>query len=222
MILFLSFNPKLIFMKKFLLLLFILFAIVTGNNAQTVNRKKMVKDVTTDLQTWLKKIPGGNESKYGFSNREEFSIAMLGKPYQMFTLGGDFFKEQILPGKNYLESTGEWRIPVMVNGENRIMMTVVKKKNKWKIVELGARVLAGELQEFDRNLQLRSQDAPRILRVFQVQSDFLFLDDPSLSPGKITVYPMHSALLNISKLREGSLTKIGLDEMLPYIKESIR
>jgi len=135
---------------------------------------------------------------------------------------GDFFKEQILPGKNYLESTGEWRIPVMVNGENRIMMTVVKKKNKWKIVELGARVLAGELQEFDRNLQLRSQDAPRILRVFQVQSDFLFLDDPSLSPGKITVYPMHSALLNISKLREGSLTKIGLDEMLPYIKESIR
>jgi hypothetical protein len=110
----------------------------------------------------------------------------------------------------------------MVNGENRIMMTVVKKKNKWKIVELGARVLAGELQEFDRNLQLRSQDAPRILRVFQVQSDFLFLDDPSLSPGKITVYPMHSALLNISKLREGSLTKIGLDEMLPYIKESIR
>jgi hypothetical protein len=209
-------------MKKVLLLLFILLALVTGNNGQSVNRKKMIKDVTSDLQTWLKKIPGGNEARYGFTNRDEFSIAKLGKPYQIFTLAGEFFSGDLMPGKSYLESTGEWRIPVMVNQENRVMITVTKKKNKWKVVELGAVGIASELQEFDRNPALGNTDGLSILRVYQLQSDFLFSDDPSLDPGKIQVYPMHSGVMNISKIRESSRTQFGLDELLPYIKGSMR
>jgi hypothetical protein len=215
-------NKNLYRMKKFLLLLFILCMIVMGSIAQTDNRQKMIKEAMNELQLWLKKIPGGNEAGYGFTNRDEFSMATLGKPYQVFALTSDFFKEEIKPGKNYLEATGEWRIPVMVNQENRAVITVLNKKNKWKIVGLGARVLARELQEFERYPELTQNNGLRLLRVYQLQSDFLFADDPSLSSVKINVYPMHSAFMNIAKIREGSKMKLGLNELLPYIKESIK
>ena len=209
-------------MKKTLTLLFILCMIFTGSIAQTINQQQMIKEAMNDLQLWLQKIPGGNESGYGFTNRDEFSLATLGKPFEVFTLTTDFFKEEIQPGKNYLETTGEWRIPVMVNQENRAVITIFKKENKWEIVELGARVLARELQEFERVPELAKNDGLRILRVYQLQSDFLFAEDPSLSPGEITVFPMHSAFLNIAKIREGKKNKIVLNELLPYIKERIK
>jgi hypothetical protein len=196
--------------------------IVTGSKGQTTTRETMIKEAMDELQVWLKKIPGGNESGYGFTNRDEFSLATLGKHYEVFTLTNDFFKEEIQPGKNYLETTGEWRIPVMVNQENRAIITIFKKKNKWEIVELGARVLAKELQEFDRYPELAKNDVLRLLRVYQLQSDFLFADDPSLSSGEITVFPMHSAFINIEKIREGTKIKFGLNELLPCIKESIK
>jgi len=209
-------------MKKILLLLFILCTIAMGSTGQTVNRQKMIKEAMNELQVWLKKIPGGNESGYGFTSRDEFSLATLGKPYQVFTLTHEFFNEEIQPGKNYLEATGEWRIPVMVNHENRAVITVYQNGNKWKIVELGARVLARELQEFERYPGLSKNDNLRLLRIYQLQSDFLFADDPSLSPGEINLYPMHSAFMNIAKIKQGTKVKFELNELLPYIKESIR
>jgi hypothetical protein len=209
-------------MKKILTLLFILCMIVKGSTGQTAYREKMIKEAMNELQAWLQKIPGGSESGYGFTNRDEFSLATLGKPYEVFTLTNDFFNEEIQPGKNYLETTGEWRIPVMINQENRAVITIFKKENKWEIVELGARVLARELQEFERYPELTGNDGLRLLRVYQLQSDFLFADDLFLSSGEITVFPMHSALINIAKLREGTKIKFGLNELLPYIKESIK
>ena len=208
-------------MKKLILLLIIPCMIVTGSKAQTPDRQEMMKDAMNQLQAWLKKIPGGNEQKYGFNNRDEFSLATLGKPCQVFSLTGDFFKEEIQPGKNYLETTGEWRIPVMVNQENRAVITLLKKKNKWKIVSLGARVLARELQEFEKYPELSKNNDLRLLRIYQLQSDFLFADDP-LSSMEITVYPMHSAFLNMAKIREGAKPKLGLNELLSFIKESTR
>jgi len=196
--------------------------IVTGSTAQTADRQVMMKEAMNDLQVWLMKIPGGNEPGYGFKNRDEFSLATLGKPYQVFTLSRDFFYEEIQPGKNYLEETGEWRIPVMVDQENRAVITVFKKENQWKIVELGARVLAREFQEFEKYPELSKADNLRLLRVFQLQSDFLFSGDPSSTSGEIIVFPMRSAFMNIAKIKEGTKIKYNLDELLSDIKESIR
>ena len=209
-------------MKKSILLLIIYCAIVAGSNAQTADRQEMMKDAGNQLKVWLNKIPGGSEQKYGFNNREEFPLATLGKPCQVFSLTGDFFKEELRPGKNYLETTGEWRIPVMVNQENRAVLTLVKKKNKWKVVSLGARVLARELQELEKYPGLGQSENLRMLRVYQLQSDFLLEGDPFSSAVEITVYPMHSAVLNMQKIREGATVKLGLNELLTFIKESTR
>ncbi|MCX6246515.1 MAG: hypothetical protein NTW10_02170 [Bacteroidetes bacterium] len=209
-------------MKKFLFLLVIPFMMGTGSKAQTMDRQKMIQQVQSDVQEWLLKIPGGNEQGYGFANRDEFSQAKLGKQYKVYTLTGDFFKEELRPGKSYLVATGEWRIPLVVNQVNRALITVNERENQWKIVSLGARVLAGELQEFDRYPELVKNSDLTLLRVYQLQSDFLLSGDPSSSATEVSVYPMHSAILNMTKLKESAGIKMGLNELLSDIKESIR
>jgi hypothetical protein len=209
-------------MKKLLFLLLIPCMMAAGSSAQTINQNKMIQQAGTDLPAWLKKIPGGNERLYGFENRDEFSTSTLGKPYQVFTLSGDFFREEVQSGKNYLEPTGEWRIPVMVKQENRAVVTVVKKKNKWKIVSMGAMGLARELQEFEKYPELSNNSYLKLLRVYQLNSDFLFSGDPTSSTVELTVYPMHSASINITKIKENPKIKLGIHELLTILKESIR
>jgi len=216
------FDNRYVRMIKSLFLLFIFCLIVTESPAQKINRHRMMKETQNELPSWLNKIPGGNESNYGFSNRDEFSQAILGKPYQVFTLSDEFFKGELRPGQSYLKATGEWRIPIMVNRENRVLVTIFKKNKHWKIVELGARGLSHELQEFEQYPELSGATFLHLLRVYQLQSDFLFAGDPSLSSAEIILYPMHSATMNISRIRELSKTKTGLNEVLPFIKESIR
>src|SRR3989442_72707 len=91
------------------------------------------------LSDYLNKIPNGEESKYGFNNREEFSLAQCGKPYEIFSLTKEFFSDENLADKrNYLVSTGEWRIAVTMKGENRVILTVAKMNGAWEVVCLGS------------------------------------------------------------------------------------
>jgi hypothetical protein len=209
-------------MKKIHLFLFISCMITSAVTAQDAGRQKMLQEAASGLQAWLGNIPGGSESNYGFNSRTEFADATLGEPYEVFTLTGDFFREDIKQEKNYLKATGEWRIPVLVNQENRALITVVEKNDKWTIVSLGARELAHELQGFDSFPVFKNAKNLRLFRVFQLQSDFLFSGDPSSTSPEISFYPLHSASLNIAKVRESREKTFGLNQLLSFIKNSLK
>lgn len=197
-------------MKKIILvLLFLLPASVYLVKAQDVNA-----DPNQDLYLWLQKIPVGNESLYGFSDRAEFALASVGNPIEVFTV--DFTDLQNYKNVNLkLVSTHEWRVPVIVNGSCRALLTVVESP-AGKIVDLGGKVLATEIDQKARVLGERSRYL-KLVRIFQVHSDFLLTMDSGLTADQLELIPMNSALINLPELASLKEGRITLQNLAPII-----
>jgi len=162
-------------MKKLLLILFCLPMIGFGqlNIITTVANE--------ELKSYLQKIPVGQEHMFGFNNRNEFSKSKIGVPYEVFTLTANFFdNEKIEKGQNYIISTGNWRVPIVVGNEYKALLTVSKENNKWKVVKIGAKGLARELDKFEQNHSSISD--LKILRVFQLKGDFILTSQNAIYP----------------------------------------
>jgi hypothetical protein len=144
------------------------------------------------LEAFLNKIPAGHETEYGFRRREEFPRANLGTAIQVFTLHPDSMKNRIDPKRNYMIPLNEWRVPVMINGEFRTLLTVSMVNNTLKTVELGGEVLAKEMMTFQEK-EPNSRTA--LLRLYQLHCDFLILDRNGLGMEHGEFYPLRSAHL---------------------------
>lgn len=201
---------------KLLFLLF--FAFIAGN---AFAQKDLVDEIKTTAQAglegYLEKIPVGQELFFGFKNRDEFKLAEIGMPFQVFTFNKEFFSDTILMDKNYLVTTGEWRVAVSVENDFRVMLTVAKMNGVWKAVGIGAATLAKELGEYEKEHSSTDQSGI-ILRVFQMDCDFL-LTSPDSSYDNIKVYPLESAkiALNIT----GNADSIYTMKQLQYTAKKI-
>ena len=197
-------------LNKFIL--FFLILGITNINAQTNQVSIISEAAKAELLDYLNKIPEGQETMFGFNDRAEFLAAEIGNPYEMITLKKDFLKdEKLVSNKDYLISTNNWRVPIVVANEARALLTVSKIDNQWKVVKIGAKGLANELQIFNRNNIFSGE--LKMFRVFQLQSDFLLTEEN-------IVYPLTSAkkLLEI-KLKEN--ISYSLDDLLSLLKNKI-
>ena len=141
----------------------------------------ITKVADKELKSYLQKIPYGQEHFFGFENRNEFSQSKIGVPVEVLTLSENFFDdEKILKDKNYFISTGNWRVPVIVNNKYKALLTVSTENNKWRIVKIGAKGLATELDRFKQNHP--SNTDIKILRVFQLKGDFILTSNNSIYP----------------------------------------
>ncbi|MEI7500847.1 MAG: T9SS type A sorting domain-containing protein [Bacteroidota bacterium] len=177
-------------MKKtgFIILMFLVFSYAYSQ--ETANQDISLA-VRNSLLQWLEKIPSGDETNYGFQNREEFSQATLGTPIQVFDMGIDPSGQS---GKvKYMEPAGEWRIPVIVDQKNRAVATVIKQNNVWEIVDFGASGLARELNDVKSHLTAEQFRKIKLFRTYQPLSNFLFYDDPASNPDLIVFLPLLSA-----------------------------
>ena len=156
-------------LNKFILFCFILG--ITNINAQTKQASIISSAAKAELLDYLNKIPEVQETMFGFNDRAEFLAAEIGNPYEMITLKKDFLKdEKLVSNKDYLISTNNWRVPIVVANEARALLTVSKIDNQWKVVKIGAKGLANELQMFNRDNTFSGE--LKMFRVFQLQSDF--------------------------------------------------
>ncbi|MCK9220710.1 MAG: hypothetical protein PHF97_12300 [Bacteroidales bacterium] len=200
-------------------LFFLLFFLILQGYPQESTIQNLPAAVSGTLTEWLEKIPAGSEGLYGFQNRSDFSRASLGVPVQVFTLNDDFFTH---PGTQpSLKSTGEWRIPVVIDHENCALVTVVKINSDWKIVDLGAHLLAQELAAMQAHFTPAQFNEIKLFRVYPLQSDFLFYADPLAVPCHIALLPLHSATLNIDRLNETPVKTRTLDEVAGMIRETL-
>ena len=187
--------------------------------AQGDNLKDVLAVANAGYKDCLEKIPNGQEVSWGFNNRDEFTIAKVGKPYQTVTLNKGFFNDTILSENNYLVFNDEWRVPIMVNGEYRTLLRVIRIKGKWEVTGLGANVLAKELGKFE-NEHPSVKQYGMILRVYQMVSDFILLPIDN-SSSIMNIYPLASAKTALSE-KENGKTFYSLSEALLLIKQHIK
>ena len=162
-------------MKKILLILLCLPLIGFGQ------KNIVAKVAAKELNDYLKKIPLGQEKMFGFNNRQEFSEAKIGIPYEVFTLDSRFFdNEKLEQSANYIISTGVFRVPIIVDNVYKSLLTVSKENNQWHVVKIGAKGLANELEKFEKDYS--SIGSFNILRVFQIKSDFILTSQNMIYP----------------------------------------
>ncbi len=204
-------------MKHLIILLCFLFSI-HNSYAQSDDLQNVIAAANSGLQEWLQKIPEGKESLYGFRNRNDFATATIGRPYEIKTLNSLFFSDAKLTEKNYLISTGEWRVPILVNGEYHSLLTIGKMNDRWVAVGLGAAGLAQELGAFEKNYPSFNQKGI-LLRVHQLKCDFiLFALNNSQSFN--TVYPLKSAAMAMYESMKTN-SSFPLSQALSLIKKEI-
>jgi hypothetical protein len=181
--------------------------------AQGDKVKIFLDAASAGFKEYLEKIPNGQEPFYGFNNRNEFALAKIGKPYQIFTLSKDFFADTNLSDKeNYLVATEEWRVSINVNGESRILLTVAKMNGVYQTVGIGASALAKELGEFEKKYSSPNLEG-KLLRVYQLECD-LFITSA------FKVYPLTSAQIALGKTNK-NMSSYSLLQALLVIKNNI-
>lgn len=184
--------------------------------AQT--NKDTIKEVLTvansGLAGYLKKIPQGEESYYGFKSRNEFSLVQFGNPYHVYALKNEFYTVNKVEDKDYFLHTEEWRVPVKVNGEYRVLLTIAKMKGKWTAVSFGSAMLAKELFDFEQKHPVSQNGI--LLTVYKPVCDFILFP----SDGNTTVlkaFPVTSAVAAFG-ISNKNITEFSLENVLKMIK----
>jgi hypothetical protein len=183
-----------------LLLAFTGFAF-TGIDTDVTQVKKTAQE---QLQVTLGKIPAGQEVNFGFTSRDEFKSAAAGEIYRMITLTSEFFEDEKLADKNYIRIQQEWRVPVVVNGENRALLTVFGQDSTLNVVDIGATMLAKEIQMKSAG---QSQKDKFIFRIYPLTMDFIVFVEHGKTLAEGNYYPMNSALMGIPSLDGSMMTQ---------------
>lgn len=189
-----------------------IYAITPGNQEDEI-----IKAAKDNLNRFLSMIPPGYENLYGFESREDFLNAGIETPYEVYSLSTEFLKNDNSDLKDFLYQVNEWRVPVLVGGKMCCLLTVVKENDRYKCVDLGGAELANELngyeQYFNSEVQRRS-----ILRLYQINCDFLVLFQKNVSISTGDYYALNSSKTSLEKylvLREGAYK---FDELSSIIK----
>ncbi|MDQ3109455.1 MAG: hypothetical protein M3R17_06130 [Bacteroidota bacterium] len=186
-------------MKKIFFLF--LAAIIALSFSVIDNHEAQVKKAAQEqLQTALAGIPAGQEINFGFVSREEFKSGIIGEVYRTITLTNDFYKDAILTDKDYIRVQNEWRVPVMINGENRVLLTVFGQDTALNIVDVGGALLAKEMQSKSIG---QTQKEKFIFRIYTLTMDFIVFVDQGKTLAEGVYYPMNSALMGMP-LPDGS------------------
>ncbi len=182
--------------KTIILTTFILFIFLSNSYSQTnlaiIGKSKL--DITelklqikAGLSNLTKDIPDQYIDRYGFKSQEEIEHAEIGEAIPVYSIKN-----------NQLEFNSIWRIPIIVDGEFRALLTVESTKDKeYKIADFGARDLAKELQKKTKDYPLVG-----ILRSYKLQSDFVIVSDSNKDLKFIPVKSEEIRLLQFEKVVE--------------------
>lgn len=187
--------------------------------AETSDLRQVTDAGTAGFQAFLAKIPVGSESDYGFANRDEIARVTLGQPIQTLTVVPDSLANDLIPDKEYLVPTNEWRVPLSVDEQMRALLTVAKVDGVWRVVGLGAAGLAKELQAFEVSHEIDpARQGRALLRIFQAHCDFLIITD---SGAPAAIYPLQSAVMALKTANRTIQNVYTENELLPVVKANL-
>jgi len=188
--------------------------------AETIDEAKLAAQ--EGLNFFLESIPVGFEKYYGFENREEFSWAILGEPYQMYTIHPDNLIYERPAYTNFIIPLEEWRFPVIYQGCMRTLLTVAKMNGEWKAVAIGGSGIASELDRLEKIYSFGGYRTKRaLLRLYQIKADFIAICDDSQKLEDGMFFPLQSARMAIGANID-ELIIFSLPELLLLLKQKYR
>ncbi|MDD5570355.1 MAG: hypothetical protein PHD97_04275 [Bacteroidales bacterium] len=202
---------------KILLSILIAFGIIFISTAQkcAINNaveQQIYKAANEQIQNFLNKIPENNEATYGFTNRNEFSKVTFGKIYHEYALNKN-------TQQNQLSATNNYRIPLIVDNEFRALITVFYDGSKFKLVDLGATVLAKDIENFEKNQNYIITDKFRIfLRIYEPNSDFISTINNPEQINQCRFYPLLSARNILNETAKNTGAFYTIEQIISIIK----
>ena len=191
-------------MRKFtpgLCLAILCFSFTGIDNLETQVKKAADKG----LPAMLALIPAGQETNYGFSSREDFAKASTGEVYRTISFTNEFYSDkELLPGKDYIRVQNEWRVPVVVDGRNRTLLTVFGQDTSLAVVDLGGSGLAAELHSKTTGFESKEKF---ILRIYPLGIDFIAFVDHGKDLSEAAYFPMMAARITIPALDGKAMTQ---------------
>jgi hypothetical protein len=143
----------------------------------------------------------------------------IGKPYRVLVFSNDFYNGEIDENKNYIEIKNEWKVPVMIKGVNRNLLTVGGTSGNYNVASMGDTTLAKELQQ--RNKYPDESDTYYLLRVPQLAADF-FAHETNHSLAEAEFVPLSSAAKAIPALSQGGFkAAYSLSEVEQMVKQTL-
>ncbi|OPZ96856.1 MAG: hypothetical protein BWY70_01645 [Bacteroidetes bacterium ADurb.Bin408] len=176
---------------------------------------QLVRDAAqAELSEWLNQIPSGDEMSYGFYNREEFADAFSGVLYKVYLINA---KEDVNDLKMF--TYNEYRIPVVVKGSYRALLTVSKRDDEWHIIDFGAVKLAREIGEKINGFEPASMYEGVFLRIYGPNCDFIALKNEDDDVEKCSFIPLQSAVDFIQNQQLELKETYDLTSIFSLIKE---
>ena len=160
--------------------------------------------------------------KAGFGDRAEFARVTAGRPYRLYTITPTDLAGTA-PLADRIRPMPRWRVPLLVDGEARALVGVERRGATYEATDLGAAGLARELSALEQTLAAAPESPPRaILRLFQLQSDFLFTPGTPAATQALRLHPLTSARRRLGLATADTPGGVALSRLQPALRQAIQ
>ncbi|MCD4737910.1 MAG: hypothetical protein K8R89_01445 [Anaerolineae bacterium] len=172
----------------------------------------------------LRKVSRLGCEKYGFRDENELESAVLGFPYEVYTLSPQavqsYRADQCMA--DLIVQEQRWEFPVLVNGEARGLLTVAQQEGQWRVVGFGELTLSRkvvDLQAGFANAEVNgvSPYSVKLLNVYPIQGTFALIE----SEKQETLVYLTSYPGLFETLDQAPLERHSPEELLPQIREAL-
>ena len=194
-----------------------------GPASEAGDEAAVLRAARLGLPSFLRDIPPSERRHFGMFKPEDISKAKPGRPFRIYTADPEALKA-LLPSRplgTLLKETGEWFVPILVDREWRLLMTVSKMNGVWEAVGISDASLAAEIGKFQARWPglaaasaVPADTEPKFLRVFQAAADFMYVE----APGGEFLWPFPSGLRALN-LAEGDLLPAGI--AVPLLRSAL-
>lgn len=163
---------------------------------QSEEIQDVVKAARHGLPLFVQAIPHTDLHRFNFHSPQELGRATPGAPFRIFTIHPrDILNyDGQVPATDLVRPTEVWLVPVLVDGQSRLLLTVENTGGGWEAVSIGAAQLAMEWSRLGEDFPGRTGQDKIFVRIYQATSDLALVDAPAAGKAFIPLGAASQAL----------------------------
>ena len=163
----------------------IVFSIFCTTTTYTQNQqisKEIALIAERDFKLFLERIPIGMEANYGFSDRNEFEKASLGKPISILFPSEYFYNHApVDSSKTNFEDSSIYEVPILVNGNISCLLRLISEYNNISAIGIGGSLTAIEIDKITKGIGGGIENEISLINFPELKSQYLIVHDNSIT-----------------------------------------